>query len=249
MRVRTLSIVGLSAAALVLSTMATASATAADGAGVPLRASAVASDGEDSTASVPVGGGGKCRTGYGALTDPEDGIIAWNSTDGSYNNGGAADFTCKRTKRQRTIKSVAVWGYFGSGTGTDTFNVTFYANDPAGGSDEADDSGVLCDYTLPGASGGPYPGGLETTFDLTTAPGGKCVLTRANRHAWVRVQNVNPSGPWYWQVTTDQKGAPSDWRDVAGTFTTLCPLYNNDKYLSHPDCLGYPYPEWQLKLG
>src|SRR5665213_2582541 len=79
----------------------------------------------------------KCGTGFGAELPTPDGLISWNDTTGSgYDTGGAADFTCSAKTK---IKQVWVSGYDLAGANPDQFNVTFYRNDPADGSEEPND--------------------------------------------------------------------------------------------------------------
>jgi hypothetical protein len=256
MRTRTISVVALGAAALMLPAVASgpATATSVSGSTVAVHAAAVASHGTVAAqAKSKMTPNSLCNTSYGPIGTQEDGIIAWNDNSGTtFDTGGAADFRCTGGPAARTINTVQVWGYFGSSTGTDAFNVTFYKNSNANGSAEPNDNKVLCDYSgLPGASGFAYPGGGETVLQLTKP----CKLKKkAARHAWVRVQNANPAGPWYWQKTSGTYMTQADWRDVHAAFGVNCTSYNDDIYLADapPQCLGYAppdYQDWQLILN
>jgi hypothetical protein len=127
-------------AALVLAMLPLGGATASHGVAVSLHAAGLSSSHSSGTTSSasPTAKGPKCGTSFGTELDPVDGIIAWNDTQaGGYNTAGAADFTCN-TKVY--VHKVLVYGYDGT-LPTDTFNVTFYKNDPLGGSNEPNDSG------------------------------------------------------------------------------------------------------------
>jgi hypothetical protein len=219
-------------------------AALAGGHNIPLRASAVSgalkAAAKVTKQATPVAEpkAPKCGTGFGPTLPTPDGIIAWNDTSGTgFDEAGGADFTCaSKTK----IKKVYVKGYFG--TATEQFNVTFYQNDGADGSDEPNDSQVVCSYTgLVGAAGGQYPTDVETKLKLTKP----CKLKAG--HYWVSVQNNDSAGPWYWEMTNQLGGsARGDWDDVNNTFGSGCTNFDNDKYLV--DCLGYTYQDWMLEL-
>lgn len=212
---------------------------------------------------------GKCKTKFGTELPTVDGIISWGGA--GFNDAGAADFKCKKAT---TIKKVEAYGYDGSSTGTDAFNVAFYANDPfaaAGNpvSDEPNDTvAAVCSYAgLPGASNGVYPAHVLTILTLT---GGGCKLGKGSY--WVSIQNTDSSTPWYWEMVSNQTGAAPDWRDVAGSFGTTCFTYDGgltggggtasgtnggDEYLgtvgpngvnNTNGCLGYPYNDWDFML-
>lgn len=182
----------------------------------------------------------KCGTGFGAELPTPDGLISWNDTTGTgYNTGAAADFTCASKTR---IKQVWVYGYDISGANPDQFNVTFYGNDPADGSDEPHDSHVVCAYTgLPGAAGVGFEGAILTQLKLHTP----CKF-KAGRKYWVEVQNNDSAGPWYWEATSQLNGTQADWVDENNSFGTGCAALDNDRYLV--DCLGYTYPDYMLEL-
>ena len=219
------------------------SAALASGHSIPLRASAVSGS---LKAAAPVTkqlppsvepGAPKCGTGFGATLPTPDGIIAWNDTSGTgFDQAGGADFTCAAKTK---IKKVIVKGYFG--TAQEQFNVTFYQNDAADGSDEPNDSKAVCSYTgLLGAAGGQYPTDVTTKLKLPTP----CKLKAG--HYWVAVQNNDSAGPWYWEMTNDLSGTRGDWNDVNNVFGSGCTVFDNDKYLV--DCLGYTYQDWMLEL-
>jgi hypothetical protein len=181
-------------------------------------------------------GAPKCGTGYG--TTVNDGLIGWNDTSGTgFNTAGAADFVCA-TKAK--IKKVYVKGYFGAAQ--EQFNVTFYKNDSAGGTDEPNDAQAVCTYTgLLGAAGGQYPTDVETKLKLTTP----CKLKAG--HYWVAVQNNDSAGPWYWEMQTPVGGTvQADWDDVNNQFGSGCTTFDNNAYLQQ--CLGYTYPDFMLVL-
>ena len=185
----------------------------------------------------------KCGTQFGAKLPTPDGIISWNDTTGTqYDTGGAADFTCaSRTK----IKQVWVTGWdlgTGGGLHTDQFNITFYQNDPAGGSDEPNDSQVVCAYTgLPGDAGVNDYDSVLTKLRLS-----KPCKFKAGKKYWVEVQNNNSAGPWYWEATSQLSGTQADWVDRNNMFGDGCATLNNNRYLV--DCLGYTYPDYMIEL-
>jgi hypothetical protein len=182
----------------------------------------------------------KCGTAFGAELSTPDGLISWNDTTGSgYDTGGAADFTCaSKTK----IKQVWVYGYDQANTNRDQFNVTFYKNDPADGSHEANDSLVVCAYTgLLGAAGYGVEGAVLTQLKLP-AP---CKF-KAGKKYWVEVQNNDSLGPWYWEVTSQLSGTQADWVDRNNKFGDGCTALDNDEYLQQ--CLAYTYPDYMLEL-
>jgi len=240
MRLRTLSAAGLGAAALVLALLPTGAATASghDGSGVSLKASGATSSHGGSATSNTITKKGKCKTKFGPELPTVDGIISWNDTSGaSFDTAGAADVTCKKATK---IKTTSVYGYFGAAQ--ETFHVTFYANSTTNGSNEPDDTKVICDIpSVTGAAGGQYPTHALTTLKLTP----KCTLKKGIY--WVSVQNANSAGPWYWEMQDTQSGNGPDWNDVHDAFGSGCTTYDNDRYLV--DCLGYPYGDWMLLLG
>ena len=208
----------------------------------PLHASAVAgfhvvkARAHNNRAGEPAGAP-VCGTGFG--DDPwPDGLVSWNDTTGTgYNVGGAADFTCSAKTK---VKQVWVTGWFG--TNPEQYNVTFYKNDPANGSDEANDGQVVCAYTdLLGAGDGGYEGPVLTQLKLRTP----CKL-KAGKKYWVSVQNNDSAGPWYWEVTSKLSGAQADWVDRNNKFGDGCTTLNDNRYLV--DCLGYTYPDYMLEL-
>jgi len=195
------------------------------------------------SASAPLTG--KCKTAFGTELPTVDGIIAWNDTSGTtFDEAGAADFRCgaRSTKRARTIKQVTVNGYYGTAP-TEQFNVTFYGNSTTDGSNEPDDSNVLCSYTnVTGSpSGGQYPEHATTVIPLPT----KCIAKRGVN--WVSVQNYDSAGPWYWEMQVEQQGNAPDWIDRHDVFGSGCTTWSNDRYLV--DCLGYDYGDWMFVLN
>lgn len=219
MRVRTLSAVGFGVAALVLSSMAAGSATAAS----PDARSLTASGG---SVSAPAASGSsdaapdmatKCGTALG--TGFDDGIISW--AGGGLDAAGAADFKCPKAKRKRTIKKVTVHGYFGD-AGSSGFNVTVYGN--AGG--EPDDSNVICSTTGTGTpTGAAYP-----VFDVVSIPlDAKCIAKKGTN--WLSVQaDASVGGAWYWRTQSDMGGGfEGDWRDVPNSFGTGCTTFANGR--------------------
>lgn len=238
MRLRTLSAVGLGTAALVFASLASGAANASSAHHVSLLASGVGSHGTATAKPMGASPAGKCGTGFGPELPTPDGVIAWNDTSGStFNTAGAADVVCAAATK---IKKVMAYGY--DGTATESFNVTFYANDPADGSDEANDASVICSYSgLTGAAGGAYPTHVLTKLKLPT----KCALPAGE--SWVAIQNNDASGPWYWEMQNTSSGnSAADWSDVYNAFGSGCTAFDNDEYLSN--CLGYTYPDWMLKL-
>lgn len=227
---------------LLASAAAFVSTAALAGHNIPLRASGVVSS-QKATHHKQLGTAGepstaKCGTGFGTATPTPDGIIAWNDTSGSaFDTGGGADFTCSAKTK---VKQVWVRGYFG--TAQEQFNVTFYQNDSADGSDEPNDAKAVCTYTgLLGAAGGQYPTDVVTKLKLPT----KCKLKAG--HYWVAVQNNDSAGPWYWMVQNATSGsANADWVDRHDAFATGCTTFDNDRNLA--TCLGYTYPDWMLEL-
>jgi len=183
----------------------------------------------------------KCGTGFGAELPTPDGLISWNDTTGSgFDTGGAADFTCSiKTK----VKQVWVTGWLAcGGTCPEPFNVTFYQNDGAGRSDEANDARVVCAYTgLLGTAGINDYAAVLTQLKLPTA----CKF-KAGKKYWVSVQNNDTEQPWYWEMSSTLQGIQGDWVDWNNMFGTGCTTFDNDEYLQ--DCLGYTYPDYMLEL-
>lgn len=244
MRLRTISLAGIGTAALVFALLPVGSANASrtDASRVSMSASGVGSHGKvapSSTAKVSTGkiATAKCGTGFGPELPTPDGLIAWND-GGSFDTAGGADVVC--TSRTR-INKVSAYGYFGAAT--ETFHVTFYKNSPTNGSNEPNDAAVKCDYpALTGAAGGQYPTHALTVLTLTSP----CRL-RAHTY-WVSIQNVDASGPWYWEMQDSLGGnTVADWVDRTDAFGSGCTTFDNDRYLV--DCLGYTYPDFMLKLS
>jgi hypothetical protein len=213
------------------------------GADIPLRASALAGFHGVAAQDSPVGDAktAKCGTGFGAELSPTpDGLISWNDTTGSgYNTGGAADFTCSITTK---IKQVWVIGSLTFDRNPEQYNVIFYKNSGAGGSDEGNDSRVVCAYTGILAEGGisfPYP--VLSHIKLPTP----CKF-KAGKKYWAEVQNNDPDYVWYWEVTSQLSGTKADWVDRNNKFNDGCTAFDNDRYLV--DCLGYTYPDYMLEL-
>src|SRR6185437_5114505 len=177
-----------------------------------------------------------CGTKFGAELSQPDGLISWNdTTETGYNTAAAADFTCSvKTK----VKQVWVTGWFG--TNPEQYNVTFYKNSGADGSDEPNDSQIVCAYTgLIGAGDGGYEGPVLTQLKLP-AP---CKF-KAGKKYLVSVQNNDSAGPWYWEVTSQLSGTQADWVDRNNKFSDGCTAFDDDRYLV--DCLGYTYPDYML---
>jgi len=244
MRLRTASVAGIGTAALVLTTVATGAVTASGSAASHVSihaAGAASSQGASPTAtSKPTGvhPTWACQSSFGSELPTVDGLIAWNDTSGAgFDTAGAADLNCLHARK---IARVSAYGYFGSAP-TETFHVTFYASDRADGSDEPDDNNVLCDSpAVTGAAGGQYPTHVKTVLDLKPV----CKLPAGQN--WVSIQNVNAAGPWYWEMQTEQVGAPPDWIDRHDAFGTGCTTFDNDRYLV--DCLGYPYGDFMVTV-
>jgi hypothetical protein len=243
MRPRATSAAGIATTALVLTSVATGAVTASGSAAshVSLRASGLASLHGSAATAKPMGvsPAGACQTSFGKELPTVDGIIAWNDDSGTtFDTAGAADVMCLHSRKIATVKA---YGYFGTAP-TDTFHVTFYANDPENGSNEADDNNVLCDYpNLTGAAGGEYPKHVKTVLTLKPA----CKLPAGQN--WVAIQNVDSSQPWYWEMQdTSAGGASPDWVDRHDWFESGCTTLDNDRYLV--DCLGYVYADWMLVL-
>jgi hypothetical protein len=183
----------------------------------------------------------KRGTGFGAEMHTPDGLISWSDTTGSgYNTGGAADFTCGGTTKTK-IKQVWVYG-FDAPHNPEQYNVTFYKNDPAGDSDEANDTKVVCAYTgLLGAGGHGFYEAVLAQLKLP-AP---CKFKPGKKY-WVSVQKNDSAGPWYWEMTPQLSGTQGDWVDRHNAFGTGCTTLDNDRYLV--DCLGYTYLDYMLEL-
>ena len=208
--------------------------------GIPLRASDVVGF-KGVAASKPLArpaGAPLCGTGFGSELSTPDGLIAWNDTSGTgYDEGSGTDFTCSATTK---IKKVWVYGY-NAPKNPEQYNVTFYKNSGADGSDEPNDNKVKCSYAaLSGAGGGSYPTHVLTKLTLTTV----CKLKPG--HYWVSVQNNDSSGPWYHEMQSNLQGAQADWVDRNNIFGSGCTTFNNDEYLQN--CLGYTYPDYMLEL-
>jgi len=182
---------------------------------------------------------GKCGTSFGQELSTPDGLIAWNDTSGTgYNTGGGADFTCTAKTK---IKKVEVYGY-DAPNNPEMYNVVIYKNDPAGGSDEANDNQVVCSYTgLSGAGGGSYPTHVLTKLTLSPA----CKIKKAGKY-WIEVQNNDSAGPWYWEMSSTLQGTQADWVDRNNIFGSGCSTLDNNEYLSN--CLGYTYPDYLFVL-
>lgn len=242
MRLRTLSAAGIGAAALVLATLPSgATASGSHGTGIPLHAASVTSS-HSATATPtasPTRRSGRCGTGFGPELPTPDGIISWNDGSGtSFDTAGAADIVCMQSQNLGKVK---VYGYFGAAS--ETFHVTFYGDSTTSGSSEPDDTNVLCDYpSITGAAGGQYPVHALTKL-LLPSP---CSVPAGV--SWVSVQNLDASGPWYWEMQdAPQNGqAGPDWVDRHDAFGSGCIVFDNDRYLA--DCLGYPYADWMLKV-
>jgi len=183
---------------------------------------------------------GLCGTRFGPELPQRDALISWYDPSGrGYDTGGAADFTCLGSTKTK-IKQVWVYGW-DAPKNPDQYNVTFYKNDLSGGSDEANDSRVVCAYTgLLGAGGNGYEAHILTQLKLP-AP---CKLGPGKY--WVSVQDNDADGPWYWEMTPQLSGTRGDWVDRQNAFGTGCTTLDNDRYLV--DCLGYPYPDYMLEL-
>jgi hypothetical protein len=183
---------------------------------------------------------GLCGTGFGPELPTPDGLIGWNDTSGSsFNTGSGTDFTC--TKKKNKINEVDVYGY-NAPSNPEQYNVTIYANDTAGGSDEANDGAkAVCAYTgILAEGGGSYPTHTLSHIKLPTT----CTL-KAGKY-WVEVQNNDASGPWYHEMTSQLSGTQADWVDRNNVFGSGCTALDNDAYLSN--CLGYTYPDYMLEL-
>jgi hypothetical protein len=221
------------------------SAALASGHNIPLRASELA--GFHGVAAYrqlfPAGDSktAKCGTGFGPELPTPDGLISWNDTTGSgYNTGGAADFTCGGSIKTK-IRQVWVYGN-DAPHDPEQYNVTFYKNDPTGGSDEAHDSRIVCSYTgLLGAGGASLDHAILTQLKLPTP----CKFKPGKKY-WVEVQNNDAAGPWYWEMTPQLSGTRADWVDQNNKFGDGCTAIDNDEYLV--DCLGYTYPDYMLEL-
>ena len=216
------------------------SSAALAGGHIPLNASAVVGF-NGVAASKPLArpaGAPLCGTGFGSELSTPDGLIAWNDTSGTgYDEGSGTDFTCSVTTK---IKKVWAYGY-NAPKNPELYNVTFYKNSGADGTDEPNDNKVKCAYTaLSGAGGGSYPTHVLTKLTLPTA----CKLKPG--HYWVSVQNNDSSGPWYHEMQSNLQGTQADWVDRNNIFGSGCTTFNNDEYLQN--CLGYTYPDYMLEL-
>ena len=150
----------------------------------------------------------------------------------------SADFTCASRSK---IKQVWVTGWLDLATNPEPYNVTFYRNSGAGGSDEPDDSQIVCAYTgILAEGGGSFPTPVLSHIKLPT----KCKLKPG--HYRVSVQNNDSARAWYWEVTSQLSGIQADWVDRNNKFGDGCTALDNDEYLS--DCLGYTYPDYMLEL-
>jgi hypothetical protein len=211
---------------------------------IPLHASAIPGfhGMKAATRSQPAGAPAEaplCGTGFGPELPTPDALISWNdTTQYGWNTGGAADFTCSAKTK---IKQVWVYGYNTSFANPEQYNVTFYKNRGAGGSDEANDSRVVCAYTgMLAEGGGSFPTTVLSHIKLPTT----CKLKPGKY--WVEVQNNDSAGPWYWEVTSLLSGTQADWVDRNNRFDDGCTTLDNDRYLV--DCLDYTYPDYRLEL-
>ena len=230
--------IGLAALVLVALAAGTASGSASDLSHPALLASGGHPDGLASIGAIPESGKGRCGTRFGPPPSDPDGVIAWNDTTGSAADiAGAADFGCAS---RTSLTRVVTYGY--GGAVSELFNVTFFANDRADGSDEADDARVLCSYAgIPGRAGGQYPTATRTVLRLPTP----CTVPAGE--AWVSVQNYDADSPWYWEIQSRQSGITGpDWVDHHTYLSNHCMALDNDSYLR--DCNGYDYADWMLEL-
>lgn len=218
MRLRTTALGLGAAAALALSTLAVGTATAAGYDGATAAPNGVKASLGGGTAGVGTDAvsakKGKCGTAFGTPID--DGII---SGGGGNDVAGAADISCPKKKKARTIKSVTVQGYFGDPT-TTNFDVTVYA-DKAG---EPDDGKIVCTSSGAGTpTGSAYPVADTTVIKLAS----KCVAKKGTN--WVSVQSTGGSA-WYWRTQTTAGGSfEGDWADTNNVFGTGCTTYQNGR--------------------
>jgi hypothetical protein len=184
-----------------------------------------------------------CGTGFGAELPTPDGVISWNDTAGSgFDTSGAADFTCGGSTKTK-IKQVWVYGWEIVLVDPDQFNVTFYKNDPAGGSDEANDTRVVCAYTgLLGATG---PGYGPPTLKKLKLPA-PCEVKPGKY--WVSVQNNNGEAVWYWEMSSMLQGAQGDWKDRHNEYATGCTAFDNEEYSEQCFFPYFQYPDFMLEL-
>lgn len=226
MRVRKISTVGLGVAALVLTTVSMGSAVSASPS-----APAALSLSSHSSASGAITSidkkKGKCKTKLGTPIAPSgDGVI---SVSGSgLDVAGAADFTCGKRKKGRTISTVNVMGYFGD-AGSTQFNVTVYKD--KGGEPDNGSKATCATQTVTGTpTGSAYPTADATVIKLAK----QCVAKKGTN--WLEVQAVSASS-WYWETQQEVGGTnPADWRDANGSFGSGCtPGYQDGLYMQ--DCI------------
>lgn len=234
MRVRTLSVAAISAAALALSTLAVGTAGAAGTSGAtatPSGVSAYLSSGSPVAASGSVAAAPtarpKCNTAFG--TPVEDGIFSslWSGLDVA----GAADFQCdRRKKKTRTFGTVTVQGTNGDAP-QQNFNVTVWANSTAGAIPEP--ANTIAPVCATQSAVGTPTGSSFPTFDTTVISlPQRCTVPRAAK-VWLEVQAVPVGGsPWYWRTQAEVGSKyQADWRDTVGFGTACAPGYGDDNYM------------------
>ena len=230
MRSRTLSAVGLSVAALVLSsaTAATAGTTSQSG---------VTAVHKSSVASTPAFHGFKKKKGCGFTNGKTDGgnaITSQDISDFGIVSDAADDFSCKKAA---TLKSLTWQGQYYNGSGpADAFNVYVYANNTDGSIDEPEET-ATCSFT-----GQKYkPAGAQTgvvNFSIKKLTGDACKL-KAKTTYWLEIQadmQFATGGQFGWEVTSDLTGNAADWRNPDGGFGTSCAAFQNDTDMQ--TCLG-----------
>jgi hypothetical protein len=237
MRVRTLVLVGVTSLALAVSPAFVTGAGASSSKRPPVSLAA----GHHGKVVSPhrVALSGKCHTTIGTPLSTPDGIIAWNDGSGTgFDEAGAADFNCGKnsTRKQRTIKKVVVYGYFGD-AGSSQFNVTVYKNKAGEPNDSI--APQCATQTVTGTpTGAQYPTNDVTTITLST----KCVAKAGVN--WLSVQILSAAGPWYWEMQNERPGNAPDWRDVNDLFGSGCTTFQNGRDLQ--SCLGYTYGDWMF---
>ena len=207
MTIRTLSVAGLSVAALAV---AGAVAPAASAGRSPVTPSA--SGGAQASTASP--------TKLSTCVDQSDndngvGVVSqdFEATYDVYDSRGADDFKLKKTCQ---IKMVMVEGQYFNGSGPATSeNVTFY-RDMAGvpGGVISNQMGLM----------GADDGAGNFTIMLSSPVG-----LRAGTY-WMSVQvnmDFDQGGEWGWNTNTRQRGNPAVWRNKGDGFGTGCVHYTN----------------------
>jgi hypothetical protein len=201
MRSRAIPAVGLSVAALALTTAFAGTATASSSA-----PSAVG----HGTLTASVSADKTCFAS--GTTDSGVGIVSQNfeASFDAYDNQGAADFKVKKKCAIKTVSAAGIY-FNGSGPARDE-NVTIYKDK------KGKPGKVVTSQTVAGSdSGGSF-----------TIPIKKTKLKKGTY--WVSVQanlDFSVGGEWGWETTLDQSGKGDMWKNPGDGFATGCTNYGD----------------------